>query len=56
MFFLSFILFIFIFLLYISQSYSFINDTFYLTTRLNNGNFLIFGEKGKYTLDSTFNL
>ena len=52
------VLLIFFFLLYLALSLtdSFIYDTFYRATRLNNGNFLVFGENGNYLFNQTFNL
>ena len=44
----------FIFLFSIRKSYSYILDHNHITTRLNNGNFLIFTCNGKYTLSPAF--
>ena len=47
----------YIFLIFsIKMSYSYIAAHNHITTRLNNGNFLVFSCDGKFTLDPAFNL
>ena len=47
---------IYIIIFSINTCYSFIEAHHHITTRLNNGNFLVFTSEGKYTMDPAFNL
>ena len=52
----SYLLMLFIILFFITESYSYISVHNHITTRLNNGNFLVISSDGIYTLDPAFNL